>query len=166
MSYSSHFLLMCTIALVSSCNGQKNDRLASKLDFTLSDFKQISWLEGTWTGTGGDENFHEIYTFVNDSTIEINYFGNDSSFSNSLGLGSVYYDKGGIYHEYYEGGLWGVNSSDGKSVQFEPLRNAGTSFSWDYKSQGKWTATLTYRNSKGEIQESIYTMTDETVSAN
>lgn len=55
------------------------DQLAES-QFSRSDFQKLRWLEGRWRGSEGGENaFYERYHFVNDTTIEIGYFANDSN---------------------------------------------------------------------------------------
>jgi dienelactone hydrolase len=100
-------------------------RVASKLSerqFSRSDFQKLRWLEGAWRGSDGGQNaFYESYHFVDDRTIEIQYFGRDETLSQIKGKGSVSLLSGAILHRD-ESGVWAATSIDNKSVHFAPAK--------------------------------------------
>jgi hypothetical protein len=70
-----------------------------------SDFQKLRWLEGTWRGSDGRQNvFYERYLLVNDTTIEIQYFGKDQTLSQIKRKGSVSFSNGAILHRDESGG--------------------------------------------------------------
>ena len=158
--FSFVLTLFGLLLTVNACQGQnqhtKNQQKGEQ--FTKADFQSLNWLAGKWCGSGGKQPFHEIYSFVNDTTLEIDYFGQDSTWTNSLGKGSVYFSDGFIYHRYYEGGLWAATTLDSTSIKFIPLENASTKFSWVYESTEAWVATLNFPDSNGEMIEKVYRM--------
>ena len=152
--------MVCIAILFSTgCTGESGDG-SSKTDLRVSadQFKALHWIEGRVQGSGGKQPFFEIYSFLNDSTIEIDYYGQDSTFTNSLGKGNVHLAKGIVYHEYYEGGVWVADKFDSSSIHFVPLRDASTTFLWEKAEDGAWKATLWWTNDQGEQTENTYSM--------
>ena len=124
--------------------------------FQVSDFKKLHWIEGRWRGSApGQASFYEQYRFVNDSTLEIIYYG-DSSFTSSSGRGRVYLTVGRIYHATGPS-LWGASRLDTAGVFFIPQKNASNSVSWSFHSPDQWTATLR-SSATGHEQVTIYQM--------
>jgi len=136
-------------------------RDASKLSgnqFSLSDFQKLRWLEGAWRGSDSGQNaFYERYHFVNDTIIEIQYFGKDETLSQLKRKGSVSLVNGTILH-HDESGIWIATSIDDKSVHFEPRENADNSFSWEKQSSDLWFARLKMADHQGKQNEKVYRM--------
>ncbi len=151
---------VCIVVLLSAACAGGGDDAASKtaLRVTVDEFRSLHWVEGHMRGSGGKKPFHEIYTFVNDSTVEIDYYGEDSTFTRSLGKGNVHLANGIIYHEYYEGGVWVADAFDSTSIHFVPLRDAGTTFLWEKGDGGAWSATLWWVNDQGDQVEKTFRM--------
>lgn len=109
--------------------------------FSTADLARLKWLEGTWQGTTANEAaFYERYQFVNDSTIEITYFG-DSTMTRATGDGRVYLSAGRIFHTFGPG-RWAATHVDESSAFFVPQTNAHNTFSWSLHSPDAWTATV------------------------
>src|SRR3954462_9880502 len=82
--------------LPSAAQSQSSQRGQPKTPFAIGDIGKLRWLEGTWKATApGEREFFERYRFVNDSTIEITYYG-DSTFSRETGNGRVYLSVGRV----------------------------------------------------------------------
>ncbi len=145
--------------VLGSCTGERNeDPSGTAVQVTPGEFSSLKWIEGRRQGSGGKNLFHEIYSLVNDSTIQIDYYGQDSTFTRSLGTGTVYLSDGNIYHEYYEGGVWVADAIDSSSIHFIPVRDAGTTFLWEKAENDAWEATLWWKNQDGEDVKRVFTM--------
>jgi hypothetical protein len=106
---------------------------------------------------GGQNVFYERYRFVNDTTMEIEYFGKDRTLSQLKRKGSVSLVNGAILHRD-ESGVWAANSIDDKSVHFAPRENADNSFSWEKQSSDLWLARLRIPDPQGKQNEKVYRM--------
>ncbi|HEY9230082.1 MAG TPA: hypothetical protein VIP11_25745 [Gemmatimonadaceae bacterium] len=127
--------------LVTERAGAQADRGQPRAAFGPTDFRKLRWLEGTWQGTSpGQQNVYERYRFVNDTTIEITYFG-DAALSRETGTGRVYLTIGRIYHTFGPG-RWGATRIDGSGAYFVPQVNARNSFDWAKEDADSWTSTL------------------------
>ncbi len=127
--------------LPSAAHSQASQRGQPKTPFAVADIGKLRWLEGTWKATApGEREFFERYHFVNDSTIEITYYG-DSTFTRETGSGRVYLSVGRVYHTFGPG-RWGATTIDTAGVYFVPQVNAHNTFSWSYQSKDAWTATM------------------------
>ncbi len=70
------------------------------VEFSLPQFQELRWLEGTWRGAAvGEAALFEAYRLVNDSPLEITYFA-DSTLTTTTGTGSVALRAGRILHEW------------------------------------------------------------------
>ena len=126
--------------------------------FSQSDFQKLRWLEGIWRGSdGGQDAFYERYLFINDTTIEIQYFGKDQTLSQIKRKGSVALLKGAILHRD-ESGVWAATAIDDKSVRFAPRENASTWFSWEKQTSDLWLARLRTPDAEGKQNEKVYRM--------
>lgn len=144
------------IALLVASNVALAQRGRPRTRFDASDLKKLQWIEGRWRGEApGQAPFYEQYRFVNDSTVEISYFG-DSAFTNSSGRGRLYLSVGRVYHVSGPG-QWGASHIDDSGVYFVPERNANNSVSWMFKSPDLWIATLR-SSATGQEQVTIYQM--------
>jgi acetyl esterase/lipase len=130
----------------------------SENQFSRSDFQNLRWLEGAWHGSdGGPSGFYERYHFVDDTTIEIQYFGKDGSFSQMKRKGSVRLLNGAILHRD-ESSVWAATRIDDKSVHFKPKENASNTFSWEKQSGDLWLARLRIPDTEGKQKEKVYQM--------
>src|SRR5213595_2955398 len=60
---------------------QASNRGQPTAAFGVGDFAKLKWLEGSWAGSEpGERGFFERCRFVDDTTMEIRYFG-DSTFA-------------------------------------------------------------------------------------
>jgi acetyl esterase/lipase len=136
-------------------------RVASELaesQFSRSDFQKLRWLEGTWRGSGGgSEAFYERYHFINDSTIEIEYFGKDQTLTQLKRKGSVSL-QGRAIVDRHESAVWAAISVDEKSVHFAPKDSVHNSFSWEKQSADLWIAHLNITDSQGKQRELVFRM--------
>ena len=125
--------------------------------YGVSDLSKLRWLEGTWRGASpGQSNVYERYRFVNDSTIEITYF-NDESLARPTGSGRVYLTVGRIYHTFGPG-RWNATRVNEGGVHFIPEVNARNTFSWSFQNQNTWTSTQR-SSASGREQVTVYQMT-------
>jgi hypothetical protein len=112
-----------------------------KTPFSTEDFRKLRWIEGRWKATSpGEQTYYERCKFVNDSTIEITYYG-DSAFARETGSGRVYLSVGRVYHTFGPG-RWGATSVDANGIYFIPQDNAHNTFAWNHSSADAWTATI------------------------
>jgi hypothetical protein len=110
--------------------------------FAVADLAKLRWMEGLWLGTEPSEpTFYERYHFANDSTIEITYFGSDSSLTRQTGTGRVYLSVGRIFYTF-GAGRWGASHVDDSGIYFVPQVNAHNTLAWHVVSPGEWTSTL------------------------
>jgi hypothetical protein len=145
MTYLSRVALSLAVVgagmLPSTAVAQASQKGQPKTAFAIADIGKLRWLEGTWKATApGEREFYERYRFVNDSTIEITYYG-DSTFSRETGNGRVYLSVGRVYHTSGPG-RWGATTIDTSGIYFVPQVNAHNTFSWSYQSKDAWTATM------------------------
>jgi hypothetical protein len=144
-----------TVFVVAPAMAQ-SQRILPRAHFGTTDLPKLRWLEGRWVGTGpGEPPFYEVYHFVNDSTLEISYYG-DAEFSRRTGTGRVYLSVGRIYHTM-GAGQWGATKIDEKGAYFIPERNATNTFNWTYESADSWTAVLR-SSATGQERVRIYSM--------
>ncbi len=130
----------------------------SECQFSRSEFQKLRWLEGTWRGSDGGQNvFYERYHFVDDTTIEIEYFGNDETLSKIKRKGNVSLLNGAILHRDESGG-WSATAIDDKSVHFAPKQNADNSFSWEKQTSDLWLARLKLSDPQGKNNDKVYRM--------
>lgn len=109
--------------------------------FGVADFAKLRWLEGSWAGSApGERGFFERCRVVDDTTMEIRYFG-DSAFEHETSTGRLYLSVGRIYHTMGPG-RWGATHVDEKGVYFVPQTNAQNTFVWNRDSNDEWTSTL------------------------
>jgi hypothetical protein len=109
--------------------------------FTLEQFGELRWIEGSWRGAAqGEAAFYEGYRVVNDSTVEMTYFA-DSTLARSTGTAVVAFRGGRIVHEA-GGAVWAVAAIDSAGWHFVPVERARNRFSWARVSDHAWTAAL------------------------
>ncbi len=143
-------------ASVSATASAQSQRILPKARFGAGDLKKLRWIEGRWSGSApGQKPFFEQYRFVNDSTLEISYFG-DSAFTRTNGGGRVYLSVGRVYHVSGPS-LWGASHIDADGAFFVPERNASNSVSWSFQGPDIWIATLR-SSATGQEQVTVYQM--------
>lgn len=129
------FAALLLVALAQSVNAQ-----TTSPPVTRTEFRQLSWLVGTWRGSGGAyAAFFEEYRLVNDSTIRMRAF-KDSTLR-------VATDSSFI--ELRNGALKQRGSSAYRAPEFSPtsvhfVKEGATSggFTFTKKTADLWTATL------------------------
>ena len=106
--------------------------------FTLAQFKSLSWITGSWHGSGGAyPSFFEDYRMVNDSTLRMRTL-RDSTFTVASDSGDYVFRAGRITK-----GNSAVTRISGDTVRFDPVPmvpNRGYTFV--RTSPTSWTATL------------------------
>lgn len=153
-------IIVCAAIIVaSSCRtrqGPEGSVIKGK-EFSQSDFQKLRWLEGTWRGSAGGEGaFYEGYRFINDTTIEIEFF-TDSTLSKSNGSGMVRLSDNSIINGAGST-FWSATSVDNTSIHFAPKQNASNYFSWEKESNDVWHARLKNVDSQGRQIETVYRM--------
>lgn len=150
------FLVAASAATPVSVGHAQSQRGQPTTAFGVADLGKLRWLEGRWVGTSpGEQTFYERYHFLNDSTIEITYFG-DPEFSRATGAGRVYLTVGRIYHTFGPS-RWGATKVDESGIFFIPQVNARNTFSWTMQSPDEWTATQR-TGAGGRNRVTVYTL--------
>ena len=109
--------------------------------FTKGDLEKLRWIEGNWKGMDGNNPFYELYSFTNDSTLQITSYdwnGTDSSKTTRTYL--VW-----KYNHYFLGDSlnWRVDALTRNSVFLIPNYKASNKILWQKKDQNSWEAVLT-----------------------
>lgn len=152
----SLLVLVGVTALSAPAGAQSSQRGQPTTPFGLSDFGKLRWLEGSWVGAApGEPGFFERYRFVNDSTVEITYYG-DSTFARETGTGRLYLTVGRIYHTFGPS-RWGASNIDASGIYFIPQVNARNTFAWTVQSADAWTSTLR-TGASGRERVTVYQM--------
>jgi hypothetical protein len=110
----------------------------------VSDLRMLSWIEGTWRGSGGGvAPFYERYQLSDDSTLVIESF-EDSTLSNITETSYYELRDGRVTsrgeRQYIAEGI----AAD--SIVFAPLRGVNNSFVWKRGTENEWTATILPEN--------------------
>ena len=106
----------------------------------VSNLRMLSWIEGTWRGSGGGvAAFFERYKLADDSTLVIDSF-EDSTLTKVTETS---------YYELRDGRVTSrgerqyiANAINADSIVFVPLRGVNNSFVWKRGNQSEWTATI------------------------
>jgi len=153
-------IFVCVAVIVAnSCKTQKGveGSIVMGKEFSQSDFQKLRWLEGTWRGSdGGKGAFYEGYRFINDTTIEIEFF-TDSTLSKINGKGMVRFSDKSIISGAGST-FWAATSVDDRSIHFAPKQNVSNYFSWEKESNDVWLARLKNVDSQGRQNETVYRM--------
>ncbi len=122
--------------------------------FTLAQFKSLSWLAGSWRGSGGAyPSFFEDYRMLNDSTLRMRTL-RDSTFSVATDSGDYVFRGGRITK-----GSSAVTRISGDTVRFDRVPAApGRGYTFVRTSPTTWTAILDSPNGA----PTIYKMTKVT----
>ncbi len=147
---------VATSVPAASAVAQASQRGQPTTPFALADFGKLRWLEGTWEGTSpGEPNIYERVQTVNDSTMQITYFG-DANLSREAGTGRVYLSVGRVYHTF-GAGRWGATHVGADGVYFVPQVNAHNTFAWTPQSVDTWTSTMR-TGASGHERVTVYQM--------
>ena len=153
-------IFVCVAVIVANgCKTQKGveGSIVMGKEFSQSDFQKLRWLEGTWRGSdGGKGAFYEGYHFINDTTIEIEFFA-DSTLSKINGKGMVRLSDKSIINGAGST-FWAATSVDDRSIHFAPKQNVSNYFSWEKESNDVWIARLKNVDSQGRQIETVYRM--------
>jgi len=122
---------------------------------TLAQFRQLSWLEGAWRGSGGSfPAFYEEYRAVDDSTIQMRAFS-DSTFLTVTDSSRIELRGGSVASRRPQRVSVAILvRPDRIHFQREGRPEAGFTFSRD--SGDQWTATLHSPVAGG--RETVYVM--------
>jgi hypothetical protein len=114
---------------------------APRTPFASSDLAKVKWLEGSWAGTAeGEATIYQRFKFVDDSTVEINYY-RDPAFGQASGNGRLYLSVGRIYHTFGSN-RWVATRIGDKGVYLVPQTTARANFGWAYISPDEWRFTM------------------------
>lgn len=110
------------------------------LNYTKADLQKLKWLEGKWKGTDGKGlAFYEIYTIINDSTIQITGYEWDGKDSNKTSVDYLAWNEG----VYYLGKQQNYKTQliTDTSIYMIPNNNAKNDILWTKKDNG-WEVLL------------------------
>src|SRR5215510_8244470 len=153
-------IFVCVAVIVANgCKTQKSveGSIVMGKEFSQSDFQKLRWVEGTWRGSnGGKGSFYEGYRFINDTTIEIEFF-TDSTLSKISGKGMIRLSDKSII----SGGgstFCAATTADDRSIHFALKQNDSNYFSWEKESNDVWLARIKNVDSQGRQIETVYRM--------
>jgi len=143
--------------LLGACGSSDRPGSAAPARITLERFQSLRWIEGTWRGTGnGADPFYESYRFLDDSTVlSVTYADSTARAVSDSGVLAL---AGGRVTRRGGTAVWVLTAMDPLSVRFDPAENATNSFVWTRQSTDSWTATLRWRDTKGEQRQRAYRM--------
>jgi len=125
--------------------------------YSVQDFAQLRWLEGSWRGRLPDGGyFYERYGLVDDSTIVMHGFA-DSTLARATDSARITLRDGTIADE---GGSsrWVATRLDSNVVDFTSAKEASNGFAWARESPDRWTATLRSTDAQRRPQTTVYRM--------
>jgi hypothetical protein len=120
--------------LLTSCERPRSD-------YTVHDFSNLRWLEGSWRGQipkGG--YFYETFRVVDDSSIAMRGY-EDSTFKHANDSANILL-RGGRVIDSSTNAAYAATHLDTSRVEFAPTGRAPNHFSWVRVSPDRWTATL------------------------
>jgi hypothetical protein len=151
-----NILLLFVISVV-SCNDAKEEKKAEEqpatetAQYAKMDLQKIKWIEGKWKGLYNGKPFYEIYTFVNDSTLESLSYHWDGKDSSKTSRSYVHYKNG----FYYLGDKdnYKVVSITENEIKMLPNVEANNDVLWKRRDSTGWDAIL-----KAPSQTNTYNM--------
>jgi len=151
------------VLIVASCRKEKapEEEQAGPVQpaagsYSVQDFGQLRWLEGSWRGRMPDGGyFFERYRVQDDSTIVMHGFP-DSTLTRATDSARITLREGKIVDE--GGTRWVATRLDSNVVDFTSEKNASSGFSWARESQDRWKATLRSLNRERQPQTTVYQM--------
>lgn len=141
-------------ACASAGNPPNSDAPPQAAKLQPGDLKKLSWIVGTWKGTGENvEPFYERYRFDGDQVLVME----------SLSDASLTKINSTTRYELRDGRLQGGNDSPrvaveltDRSVTFAPAAGKGNAFQWVNKDQNSWEAILDAPVSNDPKRKVIY----------
>lgn len=122
---------------------------------TLAEFRQLTWLVGSWRGSGGNyPAFFEEYRVIDDSTIAMRSFS-DSTFRTATDSSTIAW-RNGIVLKRGSGQPSVAIAVSANHVQFRRPGATGGGFTFTRDSAERWTATLHPATADG--RETVYVM--------
>jgi hypothetical protein len=118
---------------------------------TSNDLKKLSWIEGTWRGTGYETPFYERYRFENDNTLTVEYLADESV--SKVTETTRYELKDGQFGN----GRSVATEVTYNYITFSPVARAGNTYRWQKESADSWKAVLTSAaTDKAPAKEVVY----------
>ena len=125
-------VFVVTGILLSAVGCAREQPAATPANITAADLKKLSWIEGTWRGTGdGTAPFYERYRFQNDDTLVVEELADTGAVKRT----TRYELKAGRFGSDRSVAIEATDSS----ITFD--RGANT-FRWQKESADVWTAVL------------------------
>lgn len=116
--------------------------VASAQRVTLAQFKKLTWLAGTWRGSGGNyPSFFEEYRFINDSTILMQSLS-DSTFRTATDSSAIELRNGAIASRGDGGRFSDALVVTDTSIQFRRRGATTGGWTWTRVSADEWIATI------------------------
>ena len=112
------------------------------------ELKSLSWIEGTWRGTGDVEKpFFERYHFEG-TTLVVEGFSDET-------LGKVddvtrFELTDGQFGNGGEGARWAATELTADAITFAPVARARNTFRWQHESKDSWKAILDWPAAEGK----------------
>jgi hypothetical protein len=132
---------LAAVALPAAAHAQNPRAGASRIAYGTADLAKVKWLQGSWAGTAeGEATIYQRFKFVDDSTVEINYY-RDSEFGQLSGSGRLYLSVGRIYHTFGSN-RWVATRIGDQGLYLVPQSTARANFAWNYVSPDAWTFTM------------------------
>jgi hypothetical protein len=124
--------------------------------FSLADFGQLRYLEGTWRGTmENGKPFYESYHFVNDSTVfQANH--TDSTFQTKSDSSLIIFRGGAVTDSSFSGKTYTAEKLDSSIVDFRA--SPTYHFAFTRESNDAWTARLFSKQDAGPERVTTYPM--------
>jgi hypothetical protein len=119
----------------------QGSRAQPRTAYGTPDLAKVKWLQGSWVGTAdGESAIYQRFKFVDDSTVEINYY-RDSAFGEPSGNGRLYVSVGRIYHSFGSN-RWVATRVGDDGLYLVPQSTTRANFAWTYVSPDAWTFTM------------------------
>ena len=139
----SRLPLLFTLWTLSACSSPDRTTTESTQprEFSQEEFDAWRWMEGSWMVTDDVIRFYESYQYLNDSTIQILYFFDDSTLTNATDTVSVVFTRGNIYY-HDDDDVSVATRGDSVSLEFVALENVEFSFSWFRETADLWRLSV------------------------
>lgn len=113
-----------------------------KKDVKAADISGLKWIEGTWRGTGGDqEPFFERYKIEDDSALVVESFS-DSALTTVTDTTRYVLVNGEFRYTDRQARRVAASEITENHIQFVPVVGGGNNFRFERQSGGKWRAVL------------------------
>jgi hypothetical protein len=151
MKYVLYLIALVTFA---ACQGAG---IADDGKIEKEDLAKLKWLEGNWTGDFRGQPFYNVFTLLNDSTLQYTthlFVGTDSAHTNIHKMhwkDTTYFLGDGLNYRVVE-----MNE---KGVKMIPHNQSVNDIMWNYVDHDTWKATLaTPRDTLSYIMKRIESM--------